>query len=431
MEAMSQVEDPVRPSNQGEAREMLEPGAVTAIVRLGELGWGAKRIAKELGVARNTVRRYLEAGGWVPYRQPARSSLLAGHGAWLRERFLQHRGNCDVVRQQLLRELGVQASLRTVERACRSYRQELEAIRRATVRFETAPGEQMQIDFGQVRVMIGGEPVRAYLFVATLGYSRRGFVCALHHERQSAWFIGIEAAFAHFGGRVRTLLVDNAKPLVNEHDVATRRVHFNPRFEAFCKHWDVRARACAPFRARTKGKTENGVGYVKKNAIAGHEFDSWAALEAHLWRWQREVADVRIHGTTGEAPSARFEGEREHLRSIEGIPSFLQVRELVRRVNAEGCIELDTNAYSVPWRLIGEQVSVVVSDSTVAVRHAGQQVAMHPQLAGARGRQIDPAHLMGAVRGGELCPPPVAEMPVPALLRPLAEYDALVGGGWG
>lgn len=107
----------------------------------------------------------------------------------------------------------------------------------------------------------------------------------------------------------------------------------------------IRAKACAPFRARTKGKTGNGVGYVKKNAVAGHAFESWAAMEAHLARWQREVADVRIHGTTGVTPRERFDLEREHLRPVAGIAPFLQVRELVRRVNAEGCIELDTNAY--------------------------------------------------------------------------------------
>lgn len=405
---------------------MLEPEAVTTIVRLGKLGWGSKRIARELGVARNTVRRYLATGGWAPYRQPERTSILAGHEAWLRERFLQHRGNCDVVRQQLQRELGIEASLRTVERACRRLRQELEAACRATVRFETAPGEQMQIDFGQTRVMIGGESVRAFLFVATLGYSRRGFVCAFHHERQSAWFAGIEAAFTHFGGRVQTLLIDNAKALVTEHDSSTRKVQFNSRFEAFCRHWDVRARACAPFRARTKGKTENGVGYVKKNAVAGHGFKSWAAFEAHLARWQREVSDVRIHGTTGEAPQLRFETEREQLRPIASMGPFMQVRELIRRVNAEGCIELDTNAYSVPWRLIGETVSVVVSDAVVSVRHGGEEVARHEELAGSRGRRIDRSHLLGAATPAPVAPAPPAD----ALLRPLAEYEALVGGGW-
>lgn len=418
--------NPVRRLFYG-VQEMLEPEAVTTIVRLGQSGWGAKRIARTLGIARNTVRRYLAAGGPVAYRQPQRASVLGEHEAWLRERFLQHRGNCDVVRQQLSKELGIETSLRTVERACRGFRQELEASRRATIRFETAPGEQMQIDFGQTRVLIGGESVRVFVFVATLGYSRRGFACAFRHERQSAWFAGIEAAFAHFGGRPQTLLVDNAKALVDKHDAQTRQVRLNSRFEAFCRHWDIRARACAPFRARTKGKTENGVGYVKKNAIAGHAFESWTAMEAHLARWQREVADVRIHGTTGVTPVERFDLEREQLRPVAGIAPFLQVRELVRRVNAEGCIELDTNAYSVPWRLIGETVTVVVSADSVVVEYAGEKVARHAELSGSRGRSIERGHLMG---GAPLPAEIEASPPTDALLRPLAEYEALVGGGW-
>lgn len=249
---------------------------------------------------------------------------------------------------------------------------------------------------------------------------------AFRHERQSAWFASIEAAFVHFGGRVRTLLVDNAKALVTEHDTSTRKVQFNSRFEAFCRHWEVRVRACAPFRTRTQGKTENGVGYVKKNAVAGHAFESWAAFEAHLARWQREVSDLRIHGTTGETPRVRFEAERAHLWPIAGIAPFVQVRDLPRRVNAEGCIELDTNAYSVPWRLIGEQVSVIVSDGVVSVRHGGEEVARHGELSGSRGRQIDRSHLMG----GAAPAPAEQAQATDALLRPLAEYEALVGGGW-
>lgn len=96
------------------------------------------------------------------------------------------------------------------------------------------------------------------------------------------------------------------------------------------------------------------MGYVKRNAIAGHRFASWAAMEAHLARWTREVADVRIHGTTGEAPLERFtRDEAAALRPLSGRPPFRQIRELTRVVQADGCVELDTNRYSVPWRLIG------------------------------------------------------------------------------
>jgi transposase len=125
-------------------------------------------------------------------------------------------------------------------------------------------------------------------------------------------------------------------------------------------------------RARTKGKDENGVGYVKKNAIAGHRFASWAALEAHLVRWMRDIADQRIHGTTGEPPIERFRREEAAvLASLMGRPPFRQVREVVRRVQADGSVDLDTNHYSVPWRLIGARVRVEVTAGVVRIFHAG------------------------------------------------------------
>ena len=179
---------------RGEA--MVEPDAVAAMLRLNELGWGSRRISAELGVSRTTVKAYLQAGHWQPFAQPVRSKKLDEHTGWLRERFRQHRGNADVVRQELASEKGLCVSLRTVERAVEPYRQELEAEARATVRFETPPGKQMQIDFGERLVEIGGVKVKVYLFVATLGYSRRGHVRAFRNERQENWFAGIESAIA-------------------------------------------------------------------------------------------------------------------------------------------------------------------------------------------------------------------------------------------
>ncbi len=112
---------------------MVEPEAVAAMLRLKEAGWGTKRrIGHELGVIRTTVKRYVSAEGWQPFKKPERGRLLDGHGDWLKERFHHHRGNA-VMRQELLSEKGI------AERAVEPYRQELEAEARATVRFETTP----------------------------------------------------------------------------------------------------------------------------------------------------------------------------------------------------------------------------------------------------------------------------------------------------
>ena len=237
-----------------------------------------------------------------------------------------------MVRQDLRREMGIKVSLRTVERAVRHLRREVLAQKLATVRFETAPGEQLQIDFGSLSVQIGGESRKIYLFVATLGYSRRTFVDLFLHERQSAWMHGLEGAFRHFGGTTRDVLMDNAKALVHKHNVQTREIVFNERFASFCRYWAVIPRACAPYRARTKGKDERGVGYVKRNAIAGHTFTSLDALRSHLSHWMREVADVRVHGTTGEPPprALRARGARRaapHQRSF-AVPAGTGARAL-------------------------------------------------------------------------------------------------------
>jgi Mu transposase-like protein len=229
------------------------------------------------------------------------------------------------------------------------------------------------------------------------------------------------------------VLFDNDRGLVAHHDRQTREVEFNARLHAFAKHWDFRPRACAPYRARTKGKDERGVGYVKKNAIAGRRFASWSALEAHLDGWMRDVADQRIHGTTGEAPIERFRrAEAGALRSIAGVPPFAMARELVRKVQADCVVEVDGNTYSVPWRLIGESVRVVIAGN-LRVSHAGREVALHRRRVGRFERVVDPRHFDGVVGfGGKAVPGTAASPAAPAseLLRPLIEYERLVGGHW-
>ena len=415
---------------------MRVPDEVAAMLHLHRLGWGLRRIAREVGCSPMTVQRYIAAEGWVQFRSPPRPGALSGLEGWLAERFRRHRGNADVVRQELASEHGIAVSLRTVERAVAPLRRELQAEARATVRFETPPGRQLQIDFGERQARIGAESVRAYLFVATLGYSRRLYVRAFRHERQASWFAGIEDAFRHVGGRPAELLLDNARALVEHHDVRSREVVFNERFHTFARYWDVRPQACAPYRARSKGKDERGVGYVKRNAIAGRSFASWAELEAHLAQWTREVADIRVHGTTGEAPLVRFErDEAAALRPLGDKPPFGQLRELTRRVQNDGSVDVDTNHYSVPWQLIGAGVGVVVCGGEIRILRAGVEVARHAQRLGRRERAVMASHLRGIAIGaapadGAGAEPP-RSAPLPGeLLRPLAEYELVAGGGW-
>jgi len=186
------------------------------------VGLGNEADCQRTGVQPEHGEALSGGGRLVAIRQPRRRRRLDELDEWLRERFRQHRGNCDVVRQDLLREHGITVSLRTVERAVAPLRQALRAEARACLRFETPPGKQLQIDFGATTVSIGGTACgcicswRRWLLAAT--------VCASLSTRAA---IGV---VRRHGGRLPALrrdpaggVFDNARALVDHHDAATAR----------------------------------------------------------------------------------------------------------------------------------------------------------------------------------------------------------------
>ena len=362
-------------------------------------GWGVKRVAKELEIARNTVRRYARGGANAERQErPAARRLDTPAQARAREMFGGlAEGNAVVVHRELARD-GVDVSVRTVQRAVREQRNAALAADVASVRFETPPGKQMQIDFGQKRVCIAGKPVVVHLMTAVLSYSRRVYVRAFLAERGDDWRQGIADAFRHFGGVVRVVLGDNAKALVVSRDRATCVVTFHPAYVAFCRDWDVEPRACAPYRARTKGKVESGVKYVKRNALAGREFASFAALEEHLREWMFE-ADRRLHGTTYERPIARFQREEAAaLRPLPAHPLVVRHQRLTRRVANDALVAVDTVRYSVPHRYVREHVEVLLGEHEVRVFHGGDLIAAHPRSFEPHAQVTDSKHYAGLWR---------------------------------
>jgi transposase len=409
---------------------VIEGEIVTAIRDLASRGVGSKTIAREVGVARNTVRRYLRhpvvAGTQC---RPAARRLTDDGRLTARGLYAGPAAGNAVVVQRLLAERGTVVSVRTVERAVADIRQAQRASALATVRVETAPGDQLQIDFGQKRLQIAGARVRIFLLVAVLGYSRRLFVKPFLNERGADWREGIAAALTYFGGVPRTVLGDNARPLVRARDRATGTVIFHPAYLAFCRDWDVQPRACAPYRARTKGKTEAGVKYVKRNALADQAFDSFAALEQHLGAWMT-IADQRRHGTTREAPVTRFErDERAALRPLPTRALPRREQRLRRRVATDAFVDIDTVRYSVPHRLVRDHVEVVLDEHTVRIFHGALLIATHARCTEPFERVVDPAHYEGLWRR----PTESADRPAASSLAPLGrdltEYAAIIAGG--
>lgn len=423
----------VRSTPPPQEAAVVEAEVVRKLRQLAELGWGAKAIARELGISRNTARRYLRVGTAAETQLRPGARCLDEAARVEAERLFvgAAEGNAVVV-TSMLAEADVHASVRTVQRAVQHRRRAERAKQLATVRVETAPGQQMQIDFGQKLVRIGGALVRVYLLVAVLSFSRRLFVKAFLAERQDDWREGIGCAFRHFGGVTRTVLGDNASALVVGRDRLLGTVTFHPAYLEFLRDYGAEPRACRPYRARTKGKTENGVKFVKRNGLAGREFESFAGLETHLAAWMHQ-ADLREHGTTRERPIERFEREREHLLPLPARPIPMRERRLRRRVSNDAFVDVDTVRYSVPHRLVRETVEVLVADERVRVFHGTAQVAEHRRSKEPHQRVVEPAHYEGLWRPAAhltlvSTAAPAPESPLEQMGRSLADYERLVGG---
>ena len=206
-------------------------------------GEGVKTIARDLGVDRKTVKRWRRLGRWQPRRGRPRTRGLDPYLERLAQRGPEVGWNAVVLHREL-QGLGFRGSAQQVRRAIRPWRAEARWAAMATVRYETGPGEQAQVDFGQLHVWIGEQRERVHLFVMTLGYSRRLWVRAYPHERLGALLDGHERAFRHFGGVPLTCLYDNPRTLVLGRQ--ERAVRWHPVVEDFARYYGFTPRACQP-----------------------------------------------------------------------------------------------------------------------------------------------------------------------------------------
>jgi transposase len=417
----------------GSAEErMLGAELVSEMVARKDRGEGIKQIARELGVGRKTVKRWLKLGAWQPRQVRRRARQLDQFAAFIERRAPEVGFNGAVLYREL-QGLGFNGGIVQVQRWLRPQREQRKWSALATMRFETGPGEQAQVDYGQLWVWIGAQPEKVHLFVFTLGYSRRLYTHAYRHERLTSLLDGHERAFRWFGGVTLSCLYDNPRNLVlgrREHEVL-----WHPQFEDFARYYGFTPRACQPYRARTKGKVESGVKYVKRNALAGRRFTSWEDLNDWLERWSLEVADVRVHGTTHERPAERFGCEQ--LTPLGARPPYRYERVQQRRVANDALVAVGAARYSVPVAYVGQTVSVHEDIGHYEFFHRDQLIARHPKAV-RYSVVMEPAHYAGLLRPGDHPPPGTPPRFDPyysgfgeVLVRDLQLYEAIGQGRGG
>jgi len=392
-------------------------------------------LARRFELDRKTVRRCLREKSWRPYQRTSHAGrLLAASAAFLRERAAQVDYSARILYQELCRDHGYQGSYETVKLFVRPLRAEQSAQACTQRRFETPPGWQSQVDWGQAGVYFRDRLVRQHLFVLTLGYSRRGFYCAFPNERLGQFLEAHERAFEHFGGHTHEHLYDRPRTVCQPG--ADGKVVWNSTFKAFAEYWGFEPRLCRAYRAQTKGKVESGVKYLKRNFLPGRTFIDQLDFDEQLAEWNATVADVRIHGTTHEQPIARFARERGHLVATHAHPSFALQARVTRLVAEDYLVAYQTNRYSVPFTLIGRAVEVERRGEELRIYHRGEVVAMHRVREEKYQLAILPEHGPGAIarnaRRLHAAPPPQAprcDILPEVEIRDLGVYERLAGFG--
>jgi transposase len=410
----------------------LTMAEINTILTLHEAGHSNREIAALLGVNRETIGKYLArakapnqplapTGNAVDDPNEGATSDIAGNGCtgvaspkqpiaptgsdgassgrrseckpFRAEIVAKIEQGLEAVRihQDLLNDHGEQApSYYSVRRFIARLRQKVPLPFR---RLETEPAEEAQVDFGTgapVR-MSDGKVRRPWIFRIVLSYSRKAYSEVVWRQTLEAFIACLENAFRHFGGVPKRLVIDNLKAAVARGDWYDPEVH--PKLQSFARHYGTVFLPTKPYTPRHKGKIENGVKYVKRNALKARVFTSLAEENEFLLNWETQIADQRIHGTTKQQVEKLFEqAERRELLPLpaERFPFF---HEAHRAVHRDGHLEVDKAFYSAPPEYVGRRLWVRWDSRLVRIfNDQWEQIAVHAKAEPGRFRTA-PEHI--------------------------------------
>lgn len=406
---------------------LIRNGEFFVIHDLRKRGLNISQIAEELGRDRKTVRKWLEKEIPESYERTLKGPLkLDPFKEYTLNRMQEGCTNAIVILEEI-QEQGYTGGATTLRNFMRPYRGTLPE--RATERFETPPGRQAQVDWGHFKVEWQGKKKRLYAFIMVLCYSRMIYVEFTEDEKIDTLMGCHVRAMQYFGGITQTCLYDNMKTVVTGEDGEGNPI-WNERFAQFATHHGFTVRRCQPYRARTKGKVENGVKYVRQNFWPRiREFTSLHDLNLRARAWMDTIANVRIHGTTHERPVDRW--KEEGLKFFNRTP-FESVERHARKVPADALVSYQTNRYSVPFRYVGETIEIQDDRNGMLRFHQGNRlVAEHPKTTGRYQVSINKKHFEGIRKASKhKVPQPIPRLvsnPTPEVTqRPLSVYEQFI-----
>ena len=349
---------------------MINRRTVFEIHQLQAKGFSNRSIARQLQINRETVAKYLAGPSRMPGTRKKKPSKLDPYQDLIEEMIRECPDVKAPVVLQRIREQGFDGKITIVRGMLRNLRGRLKN-RQPYIRFESRPGEQVQVDWGHMGTLSYGEAKRKLYALAVLeGYSRMLYVFFSHSQQQEYLHQGLLEAFTYFGGLPGEVLVDNMLTAVTERVGSI--IRFNEAFLDFLGKFSITPRACTVRMPQEKGKVENAIKYIRQNFWPLRQFTDLADVQQQMRHWLDNVANVRKHHTTGQRPVDRLHG----LRPVPDLlPDCRQVCSLL--VHKDFGVRFDTNVYTVPPWAIGKHVTLKADTARVSVYFKDRLIASH------------------------------------------------------
>lgn len=397
---------------------MITKGEFFMIKDMYRKGMSISDISRELGVDRKTVRKYLKAPKAPSKPTRKKRSKLDPYKDYIHRRMAEdHVYNGERLLEEI-RQMGYDGGKTILKDYLKPFRDTVK--KKYTVRYETLPGEQMQVDWKEIgTVILHGEKVKMYMFVAILGYSRMKYAEFTFSQDQEHVFQCLINSFKYFGGVPKTVLFDNMRTVTDGREQGI--VKWNQRFAAFAMYYDFTPKACKPYRAQTKGKVERAIQYITNHFYQGTTYESMEDLNHQLFRWLDRIGNRKKNDTTGISPQERWAEEKlDRYPMLDYDTSY----HTYRRTHFDGTFSYNGQRWLVSKELAGKEILIKESlNGLIRVFHQGEEVLEFSSESSI----ISLADKIKRKQNAVVAAPP----PVPVIevnTRPLSAYDDLVRG---
>jgi transposase len=350
-------------------------------------GLSANQIAEELGLDPRTVSRWLKEKRFRPRVRVMRPSKLDPFKGSIARMLEAHPYSVAQILQKI-REEGFDGGYTIVKDYVHKVRP-----RRSPpfLKLSFAPGECAQVDWGtNGMIRVDQSTRRLSFFVMVLCYSRMMYLEFTVSQTMEHWLACHQSAFEAFGAVPKKIMVDNLKSAVLKRIIGQTPV-FNPKYLDFANHYGFQIIPCGKGKGNEKGRVENGVGYVKKNLLAGLELPPFEAMASLAEHWLETVANVRIHGETRRKPVEMFEEEKASLLPLPSHPYDIGTISQVR-ASRQFRVSIDSNHYSVPSEYAGSFLTLKAYPDRICIYHGDKIIARHLRSYGRNKDIEDPDH---------------------------------------